>query len=114
MVGEAFIDKLTDAAGFLGPLPPQWRVRYETTTKSQGYYRCKYWNEETGQRTLLDPRLGELDGWDVLDHVPKGQTGHLVALFRNKSTGDIMNSDPRMLGDELEKRGVLLQYFALV
>jgi hypothetical protein len=74
-------------------------------------------NAETKEKVSIedDPRLGEMPAeWERLEVIPSPDDPYYVQRCRNKITGEEINSDPRLLPEELEKRGVKLQTFRLV
>ncbi|KAL8365197.1 hypothetical protein RB595_004145 [Gaeumannomyces hyphopodioides] len=135
VMGECFIHGLQDAAALLGPLPEPWRVEL---TAGHGN-RLSVWFVNHGKtaattttadpvRTREDPRLMKVPlpgAWERL----RGRRGsgeqdgdgeeaddpEMFDYFRNRDTGEVVNSDPRMMPEALEARGVSgLQRFALV
>ena len=99
----------------LGPLPPPWTVL--RNIDSRGVCRVGFLNTETEEKISIedDPRLGEMPPeWERLEVVPSPDDPYYVQRCRNKITGEEINSDPRLLPEELEKRGVKLQTFRLV
>ena len=102
-----------DAEALLGPMPTPWHV--EIQSDSMGYRFPRYLNEATNVSTLNDPRLGPLsDVWNQVGHERTRDDPALFQYFQNTVTGEIMNSDPRLLPEALEERGVQLQAFRLV
>lgn len=113
VLGECFVTTLRDAAALLGPLPEPWRVECKNYTNS-GTHRFYYVNTANDVHTFEDPRLEPLNGWESLGTVLPGENGRLSASFRNVTTGEIMNSDPRLLPQELKRLGVDLKTFMLI
>jgi len=102
---------LNDAVSLLGPLPKPWKLQ-----AVEGYgvrYNFKFFNEETSEVTIEDPRLKPLENWERVYQPPKADDPIVCDYFRNKSLGEVMNSDPRMLPDMLEGQ-VDLRYFAII
>jgi hypothetical protein len=99
----------------LGPLPAPWAPL--RTTDSRGLYQVGLFNTETKIKVSIedDPRLGAMPPeWERLEVVPSPDDPFYVQRCRNKVTGEEINSDPRLLPQELERRGVKLQTFRLV
>jgi hypothetical protein len=111
VVGECFVSSLRDSIGILGQLPEPWTVQYRL---SESTYRCYYVNTSTGEKSFCDPRLGPLEGWEMLGGVPESETSILVATFRNCETGEVMNSDPRLSPDGLKNLGADIRSFHLI
>lgn len=112
-LGPCIMPGLTDCIPFLGPLPSPW-----VTRKSRGYggrADFLFLNPETGETTKEDPRLESLDGtdWERIDHEPCADDPEYFDYFRNTKTGEVMNSDPRLLPDNLRRKGVGLEIFSL-
>jgi hypothetical protein len=114
VVGESYVHGLNDAIPILGSLPPGWRVVFmkdnEDTMVSPHYY-----NSEEGIYTNEDPRLGPLPpGWERIERRRNPNDPYIFDRFKNQTTGDVINSDPRMLPDALRARGVKLDSLLLV
>lgn len=106
LVGDAYQYGSMNSDALLGPLPPRYRP-----VLSEPWYPV-FRDEETQEILLDDPRLGDLPaGWTASETILKG-----MLVFENGSTGErrtAIDFDPRMTKEELEKRGVELQEFAL-
>lgn len=75
----------------------------------------RYFNPSTGVVIEEDPRLDPLPPeWERVqaDRTPDDPVA--CALFKNKVTGEVMNSDPRLLLEALAQRGVDLKTFQLI
>ncbi len=119
LVGSAFVYGLNDARAFLGPLPAPWRV--QTSRHPDQAFRTvyRYFNPETGILTAEDPRLKPHPSWERigLENLGRKLTGEdpqVCDFFRNKLTGEVSNSDPRLGPGELAERGARLEPFVLV
>ena len=113
VIGPSYIYDLQDEESFLGPLPLHWKVTLLRDTL--GRLEVRYLNTSTNEMTTLDPRLGPLvEPWEELKVVRTPDDPAMFAGFGNKQTGEVMNSDPRMLPDALRARGVPLKTFTLV
>jgi hypothetical protein len=98
---------------FLGPLPAPWVMQYKPD--SCGVQTPYFFNKDTKEAVQQDPRLGELPvGWEAIQKDRIKHDPQFFSLFRNNLTGEIINSDPRMLPEALRDRGVRLQLFKLV
>ena len=103
LVGEGIVYGIHHGIGLLGPLPEPWVAKVDTRDLRSF---CEFFNTETGDYTKEDPRLPSLkDGdWErVEDHETAAGDPLVYDYFRNKVTGEVMNSDPRLLPDALEK-----------
>ena len=114
VVGDCLVPGLMDCTAFLGPLPKPWTVYGDTGYKTRN--RFEFFNTETNESTIEDPRLEPLEGtgWERMDYEPRDADPDLFDYFRNKKTGEVMNSDPRLLPENLKARGVPLEEFELV
>jgi hypothetical protein len=67
------------------------------------------------EETIHDPWLGPLPPeWECFPRERTNNDPKIYEGFRNKVTGEVMNSDPRKLPEALEARGVKLETFHLV
>lgn len=74
-----------------------------------------FFNKDTLEEVQQDPRLDQLPvGWEAIREERTKDDPQLFSWFRNKVTGETMNSDPRMLPEALRDRGVNLELFKLV
>jgi len=80
--------------------------------------KAKFLNTDTGVEQNEDPRLDDDDDlgeWKRVDnHELEADNPMVYDCFKNMRTGEVMNSDPRMLPDALRARGVKLTEFTLV
>ncbi|KAE9368957.1 hypothetical protein N431DRAFT_382768 [Stipitochalara longipes BDJ] len=115
VLGECLIFGLNDANAFLGPLPSPWAAH--VFDDSTGLFTVlRFYNSETKMKLDEDPRLGPLpEGWEAVDRGERtSEDPRIFRCFKNKQTGEIVNSDPRMEPEVLRGRGVELRNFALV
>jgi len=111
VIGPCYVYGLHDAIGILGPFPEPWHGKLENRPGTRT--RLVYHNNDTGEYTYDDPRLGSLGDWKRIEHETEHDDPEIFEYFRNKTTGEVMNSDPRMLPDALKARGVNLTTFVL-
>jgi hypothetical protein len=112
VINESYIHGLMYGEALLGTLPAPWSVHLFNGTES--IYTAQYTNTETGEVDLDDPRLGDLPSeWEQLAVNRTANDPMHVVRFRNKTTGQTSNSDPRLLPDALRARGVPLETFRL-
>ncbi|EXM16651.1 hypothetical protein V3481_018391 [Fusarium oxysporum f. sp. vasinfectum] len=113
VVGSCYLHGFTSAEAFLGPLPAPWVMQYKPD--SCGVQTPYFFNKDTKEAVQQDPRLGELPVlWEAIQKDRTKDDPQFLSLFRNSLTGELMNSDPRMLPEALRDRGVRLQSFKLV
>jgi hypothetical protein len=106
VVGKCFLYGLDDANGLLGPLPQPWR--WQVSHDSIGLlsiYRC--FNPETNVLSDGDPRLASLSEseWARVEVEMTGDDPETFQTFRNKVTGQVLKSDPRLRPEALKARG---------
>lgn len=113
VVGECYFHGIMDGESILGPLPAPWKIRM--TTNIGGIHEITYWNPQTNVTSQEDPRLDSLlPEWERLPQEWTREDPVITAWHKNKVTGEVMNSDPRMLPDALIARGVKLEHFKLL
>lgn len=116
VIGECYIQGLMDGESLLGPLPEPWKMRI--VPGSEGLWTTGYFNPSTGSVSHEDPRLAALgcvpDEWEAIQSERMPDDPKYFQKFRNKSTGETINSDPRLLPDSLKARGIPLEVLRLV
>ncbi|CAM1506381.1 Fc.00g060220.m01.CDS01 [Cosmosporella sp. VM-42] len=118
LVGDSFVYGLNDAQALLGRLPSPWRVQIFDHPEQDFRIEHRYFNEETKELTASDPRLEENIDWERVSPQELGRTltgddPLIIDFFRHKDTGDLVNSDPRLLPATLRKQGVNLEWLIL-
>ncbi len=113
IVGRCYVHGLMDGEALLGPLPSSWTVTIrEIRAPLSGAW---FHNKKKGTRSTLDPRLGTLpDKWEAIEKEDEARLGQHVQHYKNKVTGEIINSDPRLLPEALKARGVPIETFVLI
>ncbi|CAM1510676.1 Fc.00g010110.m01.CDS01 [Cosmosporella sp. VM-42] len=112
LISQCYLHGFMDGEGILGPLPRPWKaVLYSSVNNSDTRYRdCT-----TGKEVLEDPRLGNLPpGWVRIKRKSELGEGFIHDDFLNTVTGDMMNSDPRLLPEGLKFCGRAPNVFRLV
>lgn len=111
VVGPAYVHGLMDSEALLGPIPHPWRVQQ---IQHEGRFSLRFLNTETNNLSVEDPRLPALKSeWQRIYRYYTADDPLYFAEFRNVITGQVMNSDPRLLPEALESRGVDLRTFTL-
>lgn len=116
--GCPYVHGLMDAEALLGPLPAGWS--FQARMDSRGLDIAGYLNADTENWVSAenDPRLGPPpDDWEFVPRSHWHTRTHEAAKYqewRNTVTGRIVTSDPRLLPNTLEQRGVELVNFDLV
>jgi hypothetical protein len=114
IVGECFVYGVQDGNMLLGPLPQPW---IGMAAWSEGGRRVlRFLNTDTQKASVEDPRLSsdDLDGWERTSKLVDGDDPTNYDFFRHKETGELINYDPRLEPEKLEKKGVKLEWFSLV
>jgi len=114
VVGECFVYGVQDGNMLLGPLPSPW---VGMAAWAEGDRRVlRFLNTDTQEVSIEDPRLSvdDLEGWERTAKLVDGDDPTNYDFFRNKETGELINYDPRLEPEKLEKRGVKLEWFSLV
>ena len=113
VVSEAYVHGLGDAIMILGPLPSHWKVIITGDPLGRPLHR--YLNLITNEQTAEDPRLGALaPEWERVPYKRLPDDPALFELFKNRVTGQTINSDPRLYSDALRVGGLKLHTFNLV
>ena len=116
VVGGCYLHGIMNGELILGPLPYPWEVQLRLSRMS-GSWEPIYWNSETQTTSQKDPRLGndsEGSDWESISVEKTSDDPQLFFPHRNKVTGEVINSDPRLLPQALLDRGVRLEQFTLV
>jgi len=112
IVGECFVHGLHDNTRLLGPLPDPWTGMAAWVDGDRRVLR--FLNKETQQVTRDDPRLGDLGDWERTEKLVDGDDPTLFDYYRHRSTGEVINCDPRLEPDSLQARGLRFDTFSLV
>jgi hypothetical protein len=113
VVGEAYIHGLEDATGILGPLPTGWKTIL--LGDALGLPLHRYLHLTRWEATAEDPRLDRLPPeWERIEYKRSPNDPALFEIFRNRVTGERINSDPRLSLEALRVRGVKLETFQLI
>ena len=116
VIGECFIHGLMDGEGLLGPLPEDWQIKSDFTPT--GHLELRYVNKSLNTFSTEDPRITALGDvpkeWEKIEAEWIQDDPANCRKYRNRSTGKVINSDPRLLPDALRARGVQLETFRLV
>jgi hypothetical protein len=76
-----------------------------------------YINKRTGLEQYEDPRLERLvlpSEWEPIKWEWTRDDSAQCSKFRNKNTGEVINSDPQLFPEALRVRGVLVERTSLV
>jgi hypothetical protein len=113
VIGICYVHGLSDSSCLLGPLPKPWRVDVGWDSSALPVYN--FVNSSTNERTIEDPRLGPLPAeWKRLQSERVRDDPVAFQKFKNINTDEVMDSDPRLLPEALEPRGIPLITFPLL
>ncbi|TGO11852.1 hypothetical protein BTUL_0100g00310 [Botrytis tulipae] len=110
VVGSYFIHGLMDGEALLGPIPSPWKT--ELYRRKDSGYSTHF--VKPNEKTLDDPRLPPLSSEWIEVNRDDGPWPISKSFFKNVVTGEMMDSDPRMLPQALVERGVELRKFKLI
>lgn len=112
VIGECFVYGLHDAMPLLGPLPQPWRG---VAAWMHGDRRViRFFNPETQEKTMEDPRLEPLPEWERIEKEIDKDDPTLYDFFRHVGTGELINYDPRLDPDKLKAKGIEFTWFSLI
>jgi hypothetical protein len=115
VVGNCYFHGIMGGETFLGPLPHPWECRLHIIPNGAGYWEPWYWNTVTKTSSQDDPRLGDLPSlWEKIAQRRTPDDPLLLSWHKNKITGKVINSDPRLLPESLISRGVRVETFKLI
>jgi hypothetical protein len=107
---------LRDGSALLGPLDGRWEVKaVRRTPFFLDEFDYRFLNSETELEQNEDPRLCTLEsiGWATTGN-EVSEDGSVCGCFREERTGQVLDSDPRLLPEYLRAQGVNLTTFSLV
>lgn len=121
VVGKTWVHGLMYGEALLGSLPPNIALQMRRVDTGREYWTIHFQNTDTSEISQEDPRLGPLpEGWEALqgssgsDHERTEDDPYFFTRFRDTRSGEIINADPRLLAEELRKKGVNLMDVQLV
>lgn len=107
ILGACDLHGLMDGEALLGGLPHHYTVQIHNV---DGRLVPRYYNTNTGEASVEDPRLGPLNHhWQRVNIEPTSDDPVHLDFFQNTQTGEIINYDPRLTKTALEQRRVNLQ-----
>jgi hypothetical protein len=111
-IGPSYVHGMMEGQAFLGPLPPSWHL----TIDHVGHIsKFSFSNRQTREKTSEDPRLGSTRlEWEPIEKEDSSRLRFYVQHHQHKTTGEIINSDPRLQPDALKARGVDLKTFTII
>ncbi|KAK5626423.1 hypothetical protein RRF57_002138 [Xylaria bambusicola] len=104
-----------DGESLLGGIPYPWEVRRRHVDTR--FMAIRFYNTDSGMETEYDPRLESIPipmDWEPIEFEWAPSDPINCRKFRNKVTGAIINSDPRLFPEALLERGILIRTITLV
>ncbi|KAI0470438.1 heterokaryon incompatibility protein-domain-containing protein [Xylariaceae sp. FL0804] len=115
IIGECYVHGLMEGEALLGPVRRPWKLVGERRSGSVHAYTPAFVNVETGEHSMVDPRMGPLpDEWQPCEWKRTREDPRVFYKFKNKKTGEILNSDPRLSPGKLKESGVIVEDLILV
>jgi len=115
IIGECYVYGLDDCVTLIGSLLSNMRAQMGKTPS--GYSAVQtYLDLDTGLTCSEDPRLQPLETfneWERHPHEWDADDPALFEYYKNVWTGEVLNSDTRLLPSALSNKGVPLRTFDL-
>ncbi|KAM0441256.1 hypothetical protein ACHAPT_000563 [Fusarium lateritium] len=114
VVGECYMHGLSDGGALLGSLAdPRAVIIFQGPHGLWDVWGVL--NRESKVWTAEDPRLPPFsDEWEWSEIERTRNDPAVCRFFRNKVTGEVINSDPRLTPEALKERGVKLEEIVLI
>ncbi|KAI1353846.1 HET-domain-containing protein [Xylaria sp. FL0043] len=115
VVGSCYIHGVMDGEALLGELPCPWTV--ETQIDERGVWTPCFQNDDLDEWTEDDPRLDSIPlpaEWEPIEFEWTRSDPDNCRKFRNRDTGEIINTDPRLLPEALLERGIPVKTITLI
>ncbi|KAI1429762.1 HET-domain-containing protein [Xylaria sp. FL1777] len=115
VVGACYIHGVMDGEALLGALPHPWKVRMKPD--KWGICSPSFHNGDSNTTCEYDPRLDSIPipaEWEPMEFEWTRSDPDYCRKFRNKNTGEIINSDPRLFPEALLERGIPLRTITLI
>ncbi|KAI0103035.1 HET-domain-containing protein [Nemania sp. FL0031] len=116
VVGDCYIHGAMHGEAVLGPVPYPWKVELRIGDETR-HWTPSFRNAETGMGTEDDPRLASTQmpaEWEPIEFEWTPADPLNCRKFRNRDTGQVINSDPRLFPEALLERGVALRTITLI
>lgn len=117
VIGDCFVHGIMDGEAILGPLASSYHIESRDDGLDFEAFIPVYVENSTRREQREDPRLQNIplpQEWESFQKERTRDDALYYSMFRNKNTGEIVNSDPRLFPEALRERGVLVQRITLV
>ncbi|KAI0911997.1 HET-domain-containing protein [Ustulina deusta] len=115
VVGDCYIHGAMDGEVLLGALPHSWEVKIVLSKRE--IWAPRFQNGDSNAITESDPRLDSIPmpaEWEPIEFEWTPSYPMHCRKFQNKSTGEIINSEPRLFPEALLERGIPVKTITLV
>ncbi|KAI0811755.1 HET-domain-containing protein [Xylaria sp. FL0064] len=115
VVGNCYIYGAMDGEALLGEVPYPWRV--EIISNKRGTWTFGFQNDDLDEWREDDPRLDSIPlpaEWEPIEFEWTRSDPNICRKFRNRDTGEIINSDPRLYPEALLERGIPVKNITLI
>lgn len=106
LIGCCYLHGVMDGEALLGPLGFPWEMSIRNRS---GNAQIAYYNVNAGKHRHTDPRLDKIPCpslWEDISWNYSREGPNNCTKFRNKATGEVINSDPRLSMEALNERGL--------
>ncbi|KAI0121663.1 heterokaryon incompatibility protein-domain-containing protein [Xylariales sp. AK1849] len=106
LASSCYMHGVMDGETVLGPLQQPWEIRNK---RFGDQHVTTYYNTETDVWQSEDPRLKAIPlppEWEPMDWKRTRDDPSNCCMFRNRITGEVINSDPRLSMEALNERGL--------
>jgi hypothetical protein len=117
VLSRCYMYGIMDAEAILGPLPVSWKVGLVHALRPGEKTRCMFSESPIHSYYMHDPRFGLgsfPQHWEPIEMEDEMRLSWEVQHYRHRITGEVINSDPRMLPDSLKARGVQIETICLI
>ncbi|KAI1120293.1 heterokaryon incompatibility protein-domain-containing protein [Nemania abortiva] len=117
VIGDSYLHGAMDGEVLLGQLSDEYRINARSHFSHASEMVPSYIHKDTGLEQREDPRLEKMPlqrGWEPIEWEWSRDDPVHCCKFRNRDTGEVFNSDPRLFPEALRERGILIQQITLV
>ncbi|KAI1121265.1 HET-domain-containing protein [Nemania abortiva] len=115
VVGDCYVHGIMNGEVLVGAVPHPWKVGVYANRR--GHWLSEFRNTDTGTLTKDDPRLADIlmpAEWESIEFEWTAADPVNCRKFRNRYTGEVINSDPRLFPEALLERGIPLRTITLI
>ncbi|KAI1309263.1 HET-domain-containing protein [Xylaria venustula] len=115
VVGSCYLHGAMEGEALLGTLPIPWKVKF--LDDERGFNIPKFCNGDSHEIREYDPRLDSIPlpaEWEPIEFQWTRADPNICSKFRNRITGEVINSDPRLFPEALLERGIPVKRITLI